>query len=195
MCSSDLQAVSLGADLEYVLIEGPSRDGRRVLLVVAGALVDKMRARYSLLPLGEDARRADEGTAGAGSSGMPEPAPQAPQGEGSQVLGHAEGKFLEGLKLHHPFYPREVPVILGDHVSAEDGTGAVHTSPDHGVEDFVVAREYGIDLLNYIESRGTYRADTSAAGDLELAGMHIWKANDAIVDLLRRRITDNHMVK
>lgn len=103
------------------------------------------------------------------------------------VLGHAEGRALEGLKLRHPFYPREVPVILGEHVSAEDGTGAVHTSPDHGVEDFVVAREYGIGLLNYIESRGTYRADTPAADGLELAGMHIWKANDAVVELLRRR--------
>lgn len=160
------QAVSLGADLEYALIEGPSRNGRRVLLVVASALADKVAARYALLPPGEGVRRTDEG---------------------AEALGHATGSALENLKLHHPFYPREVPVILGDHVSAEDGTGAVHTSPDHGVEDFVVAREYGIELLNYIESRGTYRADTPAAAGLELAGMHIWKANDAIVDMLRQR--------
>ncbi|MEO8999412.1 MAG: isoleucine--tRNA ligase, partial [Rhodanobacter sp.] len=149
------QAVSLGAELEYALIEGPSRDGKRVLLVIAIALVDKAAQRYGL--------------------------------EQASVLGHAEGRALEGLQLRHPFYPREVPVILGDHVSAEDGTGAVHTSPDHGVEDFVVAREYGIGLLNYIEPRGTYRADTPAADTLELGGMHIWKANDAIVDLLRQR--------
>ncbi|HEY8328413.1 MAG TPA: isoleucine--tRNA ligase [Rhodanobacter sp.] len=149
------QAVSLGADLEYALIEGPSRDGKRVLLVVASALVDKAAQRYGI-------------------------------GQAT-VLGHADGKALEGLQLHHPFYPREVPVILGEHVSADDGTGAVHTSPDHGVEDFVVAREYGIGLLNYIEPRGTYRADTPAADPLELGGMHIWKANDAIVDLLRQR--------
>ncbi len=149
------QAVSLGGGLEYALLEGPSRDGRRVLLVVASALADKAAQRYGLAQ--------------------------------AVVLGHAEGKALEGLKLHHPFYPREVPVILGEHVSAEDGTGAVHTSPDHGVEDFVVAREYGIGLLNYIGSRGSYRADTPAADGLELAGMHIWKANDAIVELLRRR--------
>jgi isoleucyl-tRNA synthetase len=149
------QAVSLGADLEYALIEGPSRDGKRVLLVIASALVDKVVQRYGIEPV--------------------------------NVLGHVEGKALEGLKLHHPFYPREVPVILGEHVSAEDGTGAVHTSPDHGVEDFVVAREYGIGLLNYIESRGTYRVDTPVADSLELGGMHIWKANDAIVELLRRR--------
>jgi isoleucyl-tRNA synthetase len=149
------QAVSLGAELEYALIEGPQREGRRVLLVIASALVDKAAQRYSL--------------------------------EQASVLGHASGKAMEGLMLHHPFYPREVPVILGEHVSAEDGTGAVHTSPDHGVEDFVVAREYGIGLLNYIEPRGTYRADTPAAAPLELGGMHIWKANDAIVDLLRQR--------
>jgi isoleucyl-tRNA synthetase len=149
------QAVSLGADLEYALIEGPQRGGKRVLLVVASALVDKVAQRYGL--------------------------------EQAAVLGHAEGRVLEGLKLHHPFYEREVPVILGEHVSAEDGTGAVHTSPDHGVEDFVVAREYGIGLLNYIEPRGTYRIDIPAAAPFDLGGMHIWKANDAIVDLLRQR--------
>ncbi|GAA0888301.1 isoleucine--tRNA ligase [Rhodanobacter soli] len=149
------QAVSLGADLEYALIEGPSRAGKRVLLVVASALVDKAAQRYGI-------------------------------GQAT-VLGNAEGRALEGLQLHHPFYPRKVPVILGEHVSAEDGTGAVHTSPDHGVEDFVVAREYGIGLLNYIEPRGTYRIDTPAADPLVLGGMHIWKANDAIVDLLRQR--------
>ena len=149
------QAVSLGADLEYALIDGPSRDGQRVLLVVASALADKAAQRYGI-------------------------------GQAT-VLGHAEGRALEGLQLHHPFYPREVPVILGEHVSAEDGTGAVHTSPDHGVEDFLVAREYGIGLLNYIEPRGTYRIDTPVADGLGLGGMHIWKANDAIVDLLRQR--------
>ncbi len=149
-------AVSLGAELEYALIEAPSRDGRRVLLVVASALAEKAAQRYGL--------------------------------EHAQVLGHAAGQALEGVLLKHPFYPREVPVLLGEHVSAEDGTGAVHTSPDHGVEDFVVSRRYGIDTLNYIESRGTFRADTPAALDgTTIAGLHVWKANDVIVELLRRR--------
>ncbi len=149
------QAVSLGAELEYALIEGPQRDGKRVLLVVASALVEKVSLRYGL--------------------------------EQASVLGHVEGRELQGLLLKHPFYEREVPVILGDHVSAEDGTGAVHTSPDHGIEDFVVSREYGIGLLNYVGPRGAYRADTPMVGDLELGNMHIWKANEAIVDVLRQR--------
>jgi len=160
------QAVSLGGELEYALVEGPSRDGRRVLLVIAAALVEQALARYAL-------------------PSPPAPLPQA--GEGSKALGHAAGAALEGMQLQHPFYDRQVPVILGDHVSAEDGTGAVHTAPDHGVEDFVVGRENGIGLLNYVGARGTYREDTPKGGDLELAGMHIWKANDAIVELLRSR--------
>ncbi|WP_426663479.1 isoleucine--tRNA ligase [Rhodanobacter aciditrophus] len=149
------QAVSLGAELEYALVEGPARDGRRLLLVIAAALVEKALARYGV--------------------------------ESPRVLGHAAGAALDGVQLHHPFYARVVPVILGEHVSAEDGTGAVHTSPDHGVEDFVVGRENGIGLLNYIGARGTYRDDTPKAGGLDLAGMHVWKANDAIVELLRGR--------
>ncbi len=184
------QAVALGPDLEYALIEGPARGDRRVLLVVASALVEQVRARYSLLPPGEGARRADEGAGGTVHVGSTDPSPPAPlpAGEGSRAaLGHALGQALENTRLHHPFYEREVPVILGDHVSAEDGTGAVHTAPDHGVEDFVVGNQYGIGLLNYVGPRGTYRADTPAAGDVELGNLHIWKANDALVDVLRRR--------
>ncbi|MEO8779648.1 MAG: isoleucine--tRNA ligase [Rhodanobacter sp.] len=149
------QAVSLGPDLEYGLIEGPSRNGRRVLLVVASALVEKVAQRYGL--------------------------------EQVEVLGHALGEALEHTPLRHPFYERVVPVIVGDHVSAEEGTGAVHTSPDHGVEDFVVGKQYGIGLLNYVGPRGAYRADTPAADGVELGDMHIWKANEALVEVLRRR--------
>ncbi|MEO9079919.1 MAG: isoleucine--tRNA ligase [Rhodanobacter sp.] len=149
------QAVSLGPDLEYALIEGPARAGRRVLLVVASALVEKVAQRYGL--------------------------------EQVSALGHAVGQSLEHIQLQHPFYERVVPVIVGDHVSDEDGTGAVHTAPDHGVEDFVVGNQYGIGLLNYVGPRGAYRADTPAADGVELGNMHIWKANEALIDVLRQR--------
>jgi len=149
------QAVALGAELEYALVEGPVREGRQVLLVIASALVESALKRYGM--------------------------------EAAHVLGHAKGADLDGLALHHPFYPREVPILLGEHVSAEDGTGAVHTAPDHGMEDFVVGRENGLGTLNYVGPRGAYRDDVPAAGDLTLGGMHIWKANGAIVDMLRGR--------
>ncbi len=149
------QAVALGAELEYVLIEGLMQDGQPLWLVIASALVEQVAKRYGI----EDFR----------------------------VVGSALGTRLSGALLKHPFYQRMVPLVLGDHVSDEDGTGAVHISPDHGVEDFLVARRYGISLLGYVGAHGSYCADTPKAGDFDLAGMHIWKANDAIVTLLRER--------
>src|SRR5690606_2516302 len=80
----------------------------------------------------------------------------------------------------------EVPVLLGDHVSAEDGTGAVHTAPGHGQEDYAVGRQYGLlekygaAELNPVDGRGVYLPSTPAAHGVELAGLHIWKANDVI---------------
>jgi isoleucyl-tRNA synthetase len=149
------QAVSLGGEIEYSLVEGPSRNGKPLLLVIASALAEKALARYGV--------------------------------DTVNVLGRVQGAVLENQPLRHPFYDKHVPVILGEHVSDEDGTGAVHTSPDHGAEDFVVSQHYGIGTLNYVDGRGVYRSDLPLAGDVSFAGMHIWKANDAIVDLLRAR--------
>ncbi len=64
------------------------------------------------------------------------------------VLGIAPGAALEHLALNHPFYDRQVPVILGDHVTTDAGTGAVHTAPGHGEEDFQVGREYDLAVVN-----------------------------------------------
>jgi len=149
-------AVTLGPELEYVLVEGPSRDGRRVLLVLAEALAAKALARYGVYA--------------------------------TNVLGRANGAALELLKLRHPFYAREIPLILGDHVSAEEGTGAVHTAPGHGMEDFAVGQKYGLvdkypaAELNPVGGNGVYLASTPIFG-----GQFIWKANDAIIALLRER--------
>jgi isoleucyl-tRNA synthetase len=90
--------------------------------------------------------------------------------------------------LKHPFYEREIPIILGDHVSAEEGTGAVHTAPGHGVEDFAVGQKYGLvekysaAELNPVGGNGVYLPSTPIFG-----GQYIWKANDAIIALLRER--------
>ena len=99
-----------------------------------------------------------------------------------QVLGHASGSALELQQLQHPFYARIVPIILGEHVTTDAGTGAVHTAPGHGQEDFVVGQKYGIEVLNPIDAKGVYLPNTEL-----FAGQFIWKANDTIVDLLRER--------
>src|SRR5690606_11313299 len=98
------------------------------------------------------------------------------------VLGSAKGAALENTGLRHPFLERTVPVILGDHVSADDGTGAVHAAPGHGVEDFAVGQKYGIETLNPVGGNGVYLPSTPL-----FAGQFVWKANGTIVDLLRER--------
>jgi len=149
-------AVTLGAELQYALVEGPRRDGRRVLLVVAVDLVDRVLARYGI--------------------------------EHASELGRVRGKALEHVRLRHPFYDREIPLILGEHVSAEEGTGAVHTAPGHGQEDFVVGQQYGLlekytaAEMNPLGGNGVYLPGTPL-----VAGQFIWKANDTITTLLRER--------
>ncbi len=95
------------------------------------------------------------------------------------VVGSCKGAQLEGLLLQHPFYARQVPIILGTHVTTDAGTGAVHTAPDHGADDFVVSNKYGIDTLNYIDDHGVYRDSVEI-----FAGDHVYKVDDRIVGLL-----------
>ena len=83
-----------------------------------------------------------------------------------EVLARVRGAALEHLLLQHPFYDKQVPVILGDHVSTDAGTGAVHTAPDHGMEDFEAGQAYGIGTLNLVQADGTY---TSAAGEFAVS--------------------------
>jgi isoleucyl-tRNA synthetase len=98
-----------------------------------------------------------------------------------EVLSHCSGEDLEHMVLQHPIFDRQVPVVLGDHVSTDAGTGAVHTAPDHGVEDFVVGREYGIGTLNLVQADGTYTRDAG-----EFAGIHVYKADEPVCEALIR---------
>ncbi|WP_071873204.1 isoleucine--tRNA ligase [Atopomonas hussainii] len=97
-----------------------------------------------------------------------------------QSLGVCRGAALEGLKLQHPFFDRQVPVILGDHVTLDAGTGAVHTAPDHGLEDFQVGQAYGLGTLNLVQADGTY---SEAAGPF--AGVHVYKADEPVLAALK----------
>ena len=95
-------------------------------------------------------------------------------------LGFCKGKDLEGLQLQHPLFDLQVPVILGDHVTTESGTGCVHTAPGHGVDDFLVGQKYGLEVYNPVGDNGVYKDDTPL-----FAGQHVFKANEPIVDKLR----------
>ncbi|MCG8672184.1 MAG: isoleucine--tRNA ligase [Pseudomonadales bacterium] len=96
-----------------------------------------------------------------------------------EVLGHVEGAKLEQTLLQHPFYDRQVPVVMGDHVTTDAGTGAVHIAPDHGVDDFNVGRKYQIETLNYVQADGTYSSETPL-----FAGEHVYKVEDKVLETL-----------
>ncbi len=90
------------------------------------------------------------------------------------------GQSLEHIMLQHPFYDRKVPVILGDHVTVDAGTGAVHTAPAHGLDDYFVGQKYNLPVDNLIADDGKFIASTELVG-----GLFVWKANDVVVDALR----------
>jgi len=93
-----------------------------------------------------------------------------------------KGKELEKVNTNHPFMDRKSLIILGEHVTLEDGTGCVHTAPGHGHDDFIVGQEYGLDVYAPMDSRGYF---TDEAG--EFAGMHYDKANIKVTDMLKER--------
>lgn len=95
------------------------------------------------------------------------------------IVARGKGGLLENLLLQHPFYDRKVPVILGDHVTTDAGTGCVHTAPDHGMEDFVVGNKYGIGTLNYVDEHGVYRENVEI-----FAGDHVYKVDEKVIGLL-----------
>jgi isoleucyl-tRNA synthetase len=99
-----------------------------------------------------------------------------------QVVAYCKGSELEGISLGHPFYAREVPVILGEHVTTEAGTGAVHTAPGHGQDDYVVGSRYRLDVYNPVGSNGCFLPDTEL-----FAGEHVFAANDHVIEVLKAR--------
>ena len=100
-----------------------------------------------------------------------------------RVVATAKGTALEHIAFRHPFYDRASPVYLGDYVTAEDGTGLVHSSPAYGVEDFLSCRRYGMkdeDMLNPVTGDGRFAESLPFFG-----GMKIWDANPKVVEKIR----------
>ena len=92
------------------------------------------------------------------------------------------GKDVELVKTKHPMYDRDSIIILGDHVSDEDGTGCVHTAPGHGAEDYVVGKKYNLDILCPVDSKGLMMEE---AGE-ELVGLPYDVANEKVLEILDR---------
>lgn len=146
------EAVCVHPELNYVLIQTDKWG-----IILAEALVESALARFGL----------DEGE--------------------YQTVGSIVGKELEyrddqGLLLQHPFNDRTVPVILGEHVTTDAGTGCVHTAPSHGVDDFNVGKKYDLPIETRVNGRGVF-----VDGVEHVAGEFVFKANKSLIELLESR--------
>ena len=98
-----------------------------------------------------------------------------------KIVGSCKGADWENAVCRHPFIDRESKVILGEHVTLEQGTGCVHTAPGHGQDDYIVGLKYGLEPYNPVDDGGVFRADVEHFG-----GMFVRKANPEIIDKLRQ---------
>ena len=131
------EAVALGAEIDYALIEVETAEGYRRRLILAADLVGTCLARY-------------------GWSAAP------------RVIARGSGATLDGLRLQHPFLDKQVAVINGEHVTLDSGTGAVHTAPAHGQEDFVVGQRYGLPVHNPVGGDGRFLPGTPLVEGLSI---------------------------
>ena len=104
-----------------------------------------------------------------------------------RTLATFPGAAIEHAVFRHPFLERDSLGILADHVTLEQGTGAVHTAPGHGQEDYVIGRQYGIEIYCPVDAGGRFFHAEGAAGRLpeELIGKTVWEANPVVIELLK----------
>ncbi|MEE2969861.1 MAG: isoleucine--tRNA ligase, partial [Pseudomonadota bacterium] len=151
------RAIAYGPDMDYVVIEvaGIADDGLAQLgekLVMAEPLVDQVAADIGVTDY--------------------------------KVVANLNGVDLSTAVCRHPFrgqgYDFDVPLLPGDHVTAEDGTGFVHTAPGHGAEDFIVGQAHGIEVPQTVGPGGLFYDHVPL-----FAGDHVYKVNGKVADALR----------
>jgi isoleucyl-tRNA synthetase len=97
-----------------------------------------------------------------------------------EILLTLKGAEFEGIDFRHPFLDRLSPVLTGEHVTLEAGTGIVHTAPGHGQEDYEIGQRYGLDIYTPVDDHGKFTEDVKF-----FAGMHVFKADEAIIEKLK----------
>jgi len=100
------------------------------------------------------------------------------------TLAAIKGRELEGIEARHPFLERNSRVILADFVTTETGTGAVHIAPGHGADDYVAGQQHGLAVLSPVDNEGKFTAEVGVS---ELVGVHVFKANAHIIEILAER--------
>jgi isoleucyl-tRNA synthetase len=98
-----------------------------------------------------------------------------------RVVAYGRGEQFELLRLQHPFYQRIVPIILGEHVTVDAGTGCVHTAPGHGQDDYIVGLKYDLEVDCPVDGAGNFVAGTPL-----FEGLNVLKADDAVIEVLKQ---------
>jgi isoleucyl-tRNA synthetase len=98
----------------------------------------------------------------------------------TKILAYASGADLENLTYRHPFIDRQGKILVGEHVTLEQGTGLVHTAPGHGQEDYEIGLRYGLDVYNPVKNDGRF---DESVGPL-LSGKKVFEANPLVIDVL-----------
>ena len=99
------------------------------------------------------------------------------------VIGECKGADLELFATRHPLVDRKSPIILGEHVTLDAGTGSVHTAPGHGLEDYEVGCKYGIEVFSPLDSKGCW---TEVVNDKDLEGVPYYKGNEIVIEKLEK---------
>jgi isoleucyl-tRNA synthetase len=161
-------AIAVHPKLEYVFYDLGSR-----VIVVAKDLLGRVLGEIAPDQLAVKTVAAAGGEVAAASLVDPR-----------RILGYAGGPDLEGFAYRHPFVDRQGVVVLGEHVTLEQGTGLVHTAPGHGQEDYDVGIQYGLDIYNPVLADGRFDDTVQPP---ELRGVKVFEANPRIVQLLVER--------
>jgi len=151
------RGVMYGRDIDYAVIEvlsvaedSAARPGER--LVVAAELAESFAANVGVI------------TYRAGAT--------------------LKGAALDGTVCHHPLrglgFTHDVPLLHGDHITTDQGTGFVHNAPGHGAEDYEAALAFGLEVPQTVGPDGRYYDHVPA-----FAGVHVFKADGPVVDALR----------
>ncbi|MDX8381991.1 MAG: isoleucine--tRNA ligase [Ghiorsea sp.] len=98
----------------------------------------------------------------------------------ADTIAHFKGSQLENRKFRHPYLDQDAPILVGNHVTLEAGTGAVHTAPGHGQEDYEVGLKYGLPAFNPVDGNGIFESATPI-----VEGHHVYKANAIMVEHLQ----------
>ena len=102
--------------------------------------------------------------------------------ESMELLKTLKGGEMDRWSCRHPFIDRESLILIGEHVTLEQGTGCVHTAPGHGMDDYIIGQKYGLPVLVPVDERGCFTDEFPL-----MKGEHVFKANAKIVELLQEK--------